>query len=91
MASSGTLKQQIEFELVTEIKKGRARIKKLKEKLSFNQSVSGSFKGLGSGMAQNSINKSTENTRIEIENEEYAIAWYEDIARRYRINTSNSN
>ncbi len=86
MDNPSTLKKQIEFELVTEINKGRARIKELKDKLSFNYSVSGTFKGLGSGMAQSSVNKSSEETKTQIENAEYAIAWYEDIAKRYHIN-----
>ena len=91
MDNSNALKKQIEFELITEIKKGRARIKELKDKLSFNYQVSGTFKGLGSGMAQSSVNKSSEETRTQIENAEYAIAWYEDIAKRYHINISGKD
>lgn len=90
MDNPSALKKQIEFELATEIKKGRAKIKDLKDGLSVNYSLSGTFKGVGSGMAQNSVNKSIEDKKKQIENVEYAIAWYEDIAKRYQINISNN-
>ena len=67
MDKPSALKKQIEFELATEIKKGRAKIKDLKDGLSVNYSLSGTFKGVGSGMAQNSVNKSIEDKKKQIE------------------------
>ena len=91
MDNSSTLKQQIEFEIISEIKKRRARLKELNNELSVNCSISGTFKGLGSGIAQSSVDKSSDKLREQIEVAEYAIAWYENIAKRYNIKISSND
>ena len=84
MKKSSDLKQRIKNELSKELQLRKARVKKLNEDLSFNCSVSGSFKGLGSTMAQSATDKRIQNIREQLEIAESNVVWFENISKRYK-------
>lgn len=84
MKNSSDLKQRIKKELSKELQLRKARVEKLNEDLSFNRSVSGSFKGLGSSMAQSATDKRIQNLQEQIKIAENNVVWFENISKRYK-------